>query len=82
MCSHRTEILYIAIWRSIKQIVPGFGDNLETVIGDFEKAAMNAIRALIIVRILGCWFHYCQVRTYNFKVILCEIDIKSCEKLF
>lgn len=61
----RTMALYTAIFEKIVELAPGLKESLKFVMGDYERAAMSAIRTVFNGATLhGCWFHYKQV-IYN-----------------
>ncbi|XP_076547396.1 uncharacterized protein LOC143305947, partial [Osmia lignaria lignaria] len=45
LCECRTKAMYTAIWREIVSLVPRLQDNLETVMCDYERAAMESVQA-------------------------------------
>ncbi|XP_076294407.1 uncharacterized protein LOC143215803 isoform X2 [Lasioglossum baleicum] len=45
LCECRTKAMYEAIWRKIVSLVPRLQDNLETVMCDYERAAMESVQA-------------------------------------
>ncbi|XP_078052139.1 uncharacterized protein LOC144478251 [Augochlora pura] len=66
LCECRTKSMYSAIWRKIVSLVPRLQDNLETVMLDYERAAIESVQAQFpTVTIHGCWFHFTQVE-YNY----------------
>ncbi|XP_076397916.1 uncharacterized protein LOC143263938 isoform X2 [Megachile rotundata] len=61
LCECRTLSMYKAIWTKIASLAPGLQHNLKTVMCDYEKASMEAIRIQFpAVTIHGCWFHFNQ----------------------
>lgn len=60
----KTLQLYLAIWQKIIPLAPKLKLNLTEVMSDFEPAIRKSITTVIpgILKILCCWFHYCQVK--------------------
>ena len=57
-----TGQLYTEIWRKVLNIIPDMRNNIQTVMVDYERAAINAITEIFPnARISGCLFHYKQV---------------------
>ena len=63
LCSRKTQVLYIAMLEKICELAPDLRVYLSIVHGDFEQAAINAVKEIFgeSVRYVGCWFHYNQV---------------------
>ncbi|XP_078050344.1 uncharacterized protein LOC144476900 [Augochlora pura] len=57
LCECRTKTMYNAIWRKIVSLVPRLQDNLETVMCDYERPAVESVQAQFPrVTILGAGF--------------------------
>ncbi|XP_076397917.1 uncharacterized protein LOC105663529 [Megachile rotundata] len=68
LCECRTLSMYKAIWTKIASLAPGLQHNLKTVMCDYEKASMEAIRIQFpAVTIHGCWFHFNQALLRKWK---------------
>nr|XP_012143812.1 PREDICTED: uncharacterized protein LOC105662846 isoform X2 [Megachile rotundata] len=66
LCECRTSSMYKAIWQKIVSLAPRLQDNLEIVMCDYEKAAMEGIQVQFpAVIIHGCWFHFNQIIYQN-----------------
>ncbi|XP_048512309.1 uncharacterized protein LOC125501167 [Athalia rosae] len=61
LCSAKTRALYTAIFRKILELAPEIEQNLRFAMGDYERAAMSALREVFPGASLhGCWFHFKQ----------------------
>ncbi|XP_078053571.1 uncharacterized protein LOC144479006 [Augochlora pura] len=68
LCECRTKTMYNAIWRKIVSLVPRLQDNLETVMCDYKRAAIESVQAQFPrVTIHGCWFHFTQALLRKWK---------------
>lgn len=55
--------VYHAIWRRVKELRPNALRGVQSVMSDYERAAMTVAREVFPeARITGCWFHFNQVR--------------------
>ncbi|KAL5239110.1 hypothetical protein ACI65C_006520 [Semiaphis heraclei] len=55
-----TQSTYESFLRIVQEIVP-LNYNRLTIITDYERGLMNAIRIIFpYTKLQGCWFHYCQ----------------------
>lgn len=62
LCGARTRLLYRAIFSRLAELAPGLLENLRFVMGDYERAAMSAVRDVFPNAALhGCWCHFNQV---------------------
>lgn len=54
---NKMESTYCCLFEALKSIKPGL--NLETIMIDFEKAAMNTtLEHFPVTKIRGCFFHF------------------------
>ncbi|XP_074103717.1 uncharacterized protein LOC141530492 isoform X1 [Cotesia typhae] len=68
LCEKRTTAIYEKIWEYILDRSPEMENNLKYVSGDFEKAAISAVRnkmRWVIFR--GCWFHFTRAVTRRWR---------------
>lgn len=72
---NKTTASYRDVFREIKRLVPNMQPR--AVIADFEWALHTGIRAAFgeNTRIIGCWFHFCQV---NYFSIFTNLFILQC----
>lgn len=54
--------VYKAIWQRIKELHPNALQGVQSIMSDYERAAMTVARETFPeARISGCWFHFNQV---------------------
>lgn len=65
--------VYSAIWRKVKELNPNALQKIQSVMSDYERAAMTIAREVFPnSRLTGCWFHFNQVQfciTYKISMI-------------
>lgn len=61
--SSKAEVAYEAVFAEIKDLWPEF--NPAEFHSDFEQGLMNAIETIFGCTVIGCYFHYTQVRKYE-----------------
>eukprot|EP00102_Acyrthosiphon_pisum_P020492 XP_016657702.1 PREDICTED: uncharacterized protein LOC107882975 [Acyrthosiphon pisum] len=61
LTTRMTQSTYESLLRIVQQILP-LNYNRLTIITDYERGLMNAVRIIFPhTKLQGCWFHYCQV---------------------
>jgi len=61
--------VYDAIWQRVKELHPNALQRIQSVMSDYEHAAMTVARKIFPeARITGCWFHFNQVGKTKFNI--------------
>lgn len=64
------------MWSSLKQLCPDLEKNVKYIVSDYEKAAISSMKkAFPEAEMIGCWFHFCQVRLKKKFTMICTIII-------
>ncbi|XP_071581238.1 uncharacterized protein [Temnothorax nylanderi] len=70
LCEKRTVDVYNAIWRRVKELRPDALQGVQSVMSDYERAAMTVARETFPeARITGCWFHFNQAVLRRWKAL-------------
>ncbi|XP_067204809.1 uncharacterized protein [Linepithema humile] len=70
LCEKRTMDVYDAIWQRVKELHPNTLQGVQTIMSDYERAAMTVARKVFPeARITGCWFHFNQAILRRWKTL-------------
>ncbi|XP_018300263.1 uncharacterized protein [Mycetomoellerius zeteki] len=62
--------VYSAIWRKVKELNPNALQKIQSVMSDYERAAMTIAREVFPnSRLTGCWFHFNQAVLRRWKAL-------------
>ncbi|XP_067212782.1 uncharacterized protein [Linepithema humile] len=62
--------VYDAIWQRVKELHPNALQGVQTIMSDYERAAMTVARKVFPeARITGCWFHFNQAILRRWKAL-------------